>query len=647
MLALRRGARFRSQYLFSVSLAQDVKARVDIVDLIGESVPLIKSGRTFKARCPFHAEKTPSFVVDPQRQSWRCFGACSEGGDVFGWLQKRENIEFKDALRLLAQRAGIRLEPASPERAAREHLQQRLLDANSAALNWWRSLLADSPSAEHARAYVIERGIEEASAAQFELGYADGADGDLQRHLATLGFRSEELEQAGLIVITEHGPRDRFRNRLMFPIRNRAGACVGFSGRALDDDPAKYVNTPESPVFQKRGLLYGLNFAADAIRQAGSVVVVEGYTDVISAHAHGSPNTVASMGTALTEAQVALIAPLAKDVRFALDSDAAGQAATRRGIETVQHAFADGILRGQDRLSADIRIIELPPGRDPDDLIREQPDAWNALIAGARPFLDFLLDQARARHDLDQPRGRADFADELAPVIQRISDPVIRSAYVNRVAALAQVDPKLIASRPAPRGSERDAHRRAPAESPRRPQPRDPVQTAFAALVVAHDAVARQLDDAALDLIDDAEDRQIVAAHIAAQTPSDWTEQLSPAQQEQAAALRRYAADTLPPFTDAEAVDAALDAAQRIRERRSRDHLRILSMQVAEFDQALPHGPVAKAAAALARGDDDSLDPDILPAADMVLQVRDRAAALHNDDNREPRQQHAPVPSLE
>ena len=644
---MRRGAHIRSQYLFSVSLAQDVKARVDIVDLIGESVPLIKSGRTFKARCPFHVEKTPSFVVDPQRQSWRCYGACSEGGDIFGWIQKRENIDFKEALRVLAQRAGIRLEPASPERAARERLQQRLLDANSAALIWWRSLLADAPAAEHAREYVADRGIEEASAAQFEIGYADGVDGDLQRHLATLGFRSEELEQAGLIVITERGPRDRFRNRLMFPIRNRSGDCVGFSGRALDDDPAKYVNTPESPVFQKRALLYGLNFAADAIRQAGSVVVVEGYTDVISAHAHGSPNTVASMGTALTEAQVALIAPLTKDVRFALDSDAAGQAATRRGIETVQHAFADGILRGQDRLSADIRIIELPPGRDPDDLIREQPDAWNELIAGARPFLDFLLDQARARHDLDQPRGRADFADELAPVIQRISDPVIRSAYVNRVAALAQVDPKLIASRPAPRGSERDAHRRAPAEPPRRTQPRDPVQTAFAALAVAYDVVARQLDDDALDLIDDAEDRQIVAARIAAQPSPDWTGQLSPAQQEQAGALRRYAADALPPYTDADAVKAAVEIAQRIRELRSRELLRILSMQVAEFDQTLPHGSIAKAAAALARGDDDPLDPDILPAADMVLQVRDRAAALHNDENREPRQPHAAVPSLE
>ena len=632
MLALRRGARFRSQYLFSVSLAQDVKARVDIVDLIGESVPLIKSGRTFKARCPFHAEKTPSFVVDPQRQSWRCFGACAEGGDVFGWLQKRENIEFKDALRLLAQRAGIRLEPASPERAARERLQQRLLDANSAALNWWRSLLADSPSAEHARAYVIERGIEEASAAQFELGYADGADGDLQRHLATLGFRSDELEQAGLIVITEHGPRDRFRNRLMFPIRNRAGNCVGFSGRALDDDPAKYVNTPESPVFQKRALLYGLNFAADAIRQAGSVVVVEGYTDVISAHAHGSPNTVASMGTALTEAQVALIAPLAKDVRFALDSDAAGQAATRRGIETVQHAFAD------------IRIIELPPGRDPDDLIREQPDAWNTLIASARPFFDFLLDQARARHDLDQPRGHTDFVDELVPVLQRVSDPIIRSKYAARVAAAVNFDSKLIDARLASRGSEHDPHRRASAESPRQRQPLNPVQTAFAALAVVYDAVACQLNNDALDLIDDAEDRQIVATRIAVQPPSDWTERLTPALQEQAAALRRYAADTLPPYTDADAVAAAVDNAKRIREDRIRKKLRNWGTQIV---QAPPSKPIAQTAIALECGGDDPLDPDILPVADMMLQVRDHATALHNDENREPQQQHAPVPSLE
>ena len=633
MIALPRGA-LPIRRLRLVSVAQDIKARIDIVDLIGESVQLSKSGSTFKARCPFHNERTPSFVVDPRRQSWRCYGACSDGGDVFAWIEKRDNVDFRAALKLLADRAGIRLQSANPERAARERLQRRLIEANDAALSWWRGLLDDS-AGEHAREYIAARGISPESAATFEIGYADGADGDLQRRLGALGFRTEELEQAGLVVITERGPRDRFRDRLMFPIRNSSGECVGFSGRALGDDPAKYVNTPESPVFQKRALLYGLHLARSAIREAGFVVVVEGYTDVVSARAHGSANVVASMGTALTESQVALIAPLASDVRFALDADAAGQAATRRGIDTVRHAFdAEGFIRGQDRLSADIRIIQLPQGRDPDELIREQPDLWNRLVADAIPFLDFLLAQASARHDLSQPRGRADFADELAPVVHQIRDEIIQTDYIHRIAALAQVAPAAIARRRPRQGAEplpRSGTR--PDAQPRGPERRDKIQTTLVALAAFSRPAAQTLDGDAPGLIDDAEDRSILSAILAAEPSADWIAALPEPERARADALKRDAARSFAHLSDEDATAAAAEITARIRELRSREHLRLLSMQVAEFDRSLPHGPVALAAVALDRGDDAPLDPDLLPAADAVVQVRDRAVALHASPN--------------
>ena len=641
VLALKRGAILITPAAPFVSVAQDVKARIDIVDLISESVALNRSGRTYKARCPFHAEKTPSFVVDPQRQSWRCYGACAEGGDAFNWLQKRENIEFKEALRILAHRAGVRLEPASPEQAAREQLHKRLLEANAAALIWWRDQLAQSAAALHVREYVASRGIEQASVEQFELGFADGDGDQLLHHLGARGFRTDELEQAGLVVITEHGPRDRFRDRLMFPIRNRRGECVGFGGRTLAGDPAKYVNTPESPLFRKRGLLYGLHLAADAIRAAGHVVVVEGYTDVISAHAHGNANTVASMGTSLADAQVALIAPITRDIRFALDSDAAGQAATRRGLESTHQILgvrertsfdAYGAIQVQDEGKAEVRIIRLPASSDPDTLIREQPDRWKSLVQGAQPFLDFLFDQARARHDLDDPVGRRDFTDELAPIVNSIRDAVLAAEYVNRLAALARVDPRAIAVRRPARQSPaaQSSASAGPSSKPARPQP--PLhgpQAALVALAVAYPAAAAALDQDAPDLIDDAEDAQILAARLSLLADAEWTALLPEPSRDRVAQLRAYANSQLPPFTDEEAREAAQDSVERIRAQRQREYLRLLSFEVAENDRQLPHGEVAIAAAALARGDDDPLDPEILPAADAVVQVRDRAVALH------------------
>ena len=619
-----------------MSVTDEIKAQIDIVDLVSESVALQRSGQTFKARCPFHAEKTPSFVVDPRRQTWRCFGACAEGGDIFSWVMKRESVEFREALSRLAQRAGIQLQPRSPEAAARDEARQRLLAANEAALVWWRQLL-DAQEGQTAREHLAQRGLGADSVEKFGIGAAPSEPDGLVHRLGARGFRSEELERAGLVVMTEQGPRDRFRDRLMFPIRNARGDCVGFGGRTLIDEPAKYVNTPESPLFEKRSLLYGLNLARDAIRSAGHVIVVEGYTDVISAHEHGAAQTVASMGTSLTDAQVRLLKPLTRDIRFALDADTAGQAATRRGIETARAGMGAeprvqinprGLIRQQDELAADIRIIELPQGRDPDDLIRSEPHVWAQLVEDAPPFLDWLFERGRETHDLEQPRGRSDFVRELASLVQGIADPIVRGEYLQRLAALGRVDVGAL-----PRGTSGDpGSRAAPPPGPDdEPQPQrrsgDTVQEYLLRLAVSRSEAAAAIEHGALTLIDDAEDRAILAARLDC-ADAEWADDLPTSTQERIADLRR-SADVLPPLTRDEARAAAREACERLGARRTRESLRLQAQNIARIEQELDRSAVAEAAAAYSAGDADELSEELSEAAARVVQARDDALSLH------------------
>ena len=622
-----------------MSVTDEIKARIDIVDLVSESTPLQRSGQTFKARCPFHIEKTPSFVVDPRRQTWRCFGACSEGGDVFSWVMKRESVEFREALTRLAQRAGVQLEARSPEAAARDDARKRLLAANEAALAWWRRQLEqpEGRTGRTGREYLAQRGLSSDSVQKFGLGVAGSESEALLRHLSARGFRSEELERAGLVVVTEQGPRDRFRDRLMFPIRNPRGECVGFGGRTLIDEPAKYVNTPESPLFEKRTLLYGLDLARDAIRSAGYVIVVEGYTDVISAHEHGSAQTVASMGTALTDSQVGLLKPLTRDIRFALDADAAGQAATRRGIETARAGMGAsgqvaidprGIIRQQDQLAADIRIIQLPEGRDPDDLIRRDPQLWNELVEGAPAFLDWLFERGRETHNLEDARGRSDFARELAPLAYTIADPVIRDEYLNRVAAFARVEVSAL-----PRQTTFEHNRRtqepAAATAGTRQRVADGPQEYLLRLVVARDEAAEELGAGALGLIDDAADREILEARLGRLGDVEWAAELAASTQERVAELRAGARE-LPPLTMDEARAAARQAAERLGARRKRESLRLQTQNLARIEEELDRATVALAADAVSAGSGGELGPELTEAAARVVQARDDALSLHH-----------------
>lgn len=440
-----------------MSEVEEVKARLDIVEIVGETVVLQRSGRNHKARCPFHTEKTPSFHVFPDRQSWHCFGACGTGGDVLSYVMKRDGLEFREALGLLAERAGVSL--AGRGRAKEDEGRQRLLSAIDGAAAFFHQALLHSSEGSKARAYLAARGVDGETIESFQLGYSPDAWEALKSHLMERGYSDGELLAAGLLVESDRGGYDRFRGRLMFPIRDDRGRLAGFGARAIETDTnPKYINTPQSPIFDKGGLLYALDRAKDHVRQQGSIIIVEGYMDVIAAHQHGIGNVVASMGTAITERQVSLLKrythvvdgkPRQVDVVLCLDADEAGNEATLRGLgvttdnsDTELVAVHDwrGVLRIQEKIAADIKVISLPDGLDPDEAIRSQRERWDELVDHAKPVLDYLFDAVAGRLDLTQPRERARAVDELLPLVGAVTQPVVRVHYVQRLARMAQVD---------------------------------------------------------------------------------------------------------------------------------------------------------------------------------------------------------------
>ena len=408
-----------------MSVTDDIKAKLDILDVVSPHVSLQKSGRTFKANCPFHTEKTPSFIVNPERQSWHCFGACATGGDIFSFVMRAENLQFGDALRMLAQRAGVELSSA-PNREQSNAVHS----VNGAAAQYFQDVLK-SESGGAARKYLDDRKVGPQAREQFKLGLsADKWDGLIQ-YLRTHGYKREDAIAAGLIREGENGQVwDFFRNRLMFPIFDRNGNIIGFGARALDDSNPKYINTAQTDAFDKRGTLYALHFANAEIRQSGTAVIVEGYMDAIAAHEHGYKNVVASMGTALTENQVSQLRSLAREFVLALDPDDAGQEATLRSLESSWHVFRDAISRrntaNQSVLNQwtppTLKIAALPAGLDPDALIRTDPARWETIIAEAQPLLDFVIPALVRRSDLNVPDSRAHIVRELARLINRLDD---------------------------------------------------------------------------------------------------------------------------------------------------------------------------------------------------------------------------------
>jgi DNA primase len=432
---------------------EEIKSRLDIVDLVGEHVQLRKSGRNYSGFCPFHANtKTPSFYVFPETQTWRCFGACSEGGDVFSFAMKKNGWDFKEALVELAKRAGVTLEERRPADKVKLATEERLLALLDTAAEYYHQLLLHAPQAADARAYVDGRALSPETQAAFRLGFALESWDAARNHFNGQGYSDDDLLAAGLLTENEErGTRyDRFRNRLMIPIHNIDGRVVGFGARTLDPDGVpKYLNSPQTMLFDKSALLYGLDTARKPIRAEGQVVIVEGYMDVMQAWQAGYRNLVAQMGTALTEYQLRQLQRLTRRFILALDADAAGVNATLRGLQLARQTLdrdieirfdARGLVQMEGRLKADIRIVTLPEGNDPDKIIRTDPEAWPRLLKGARPVVEYIIDVTTRDLAADDAKGKADVARQVMPLISDIADPVERDHYRRMLAKKLQVD---------------------------------------------------------------------------------------------------------------------------------------------------------------------------------------------------------------
>ncbi len=487
-----------------MSVIDEVRERLDIVEVVGAYVSLQKAGRNFKARCPFHSERTPSFYVFPDSQRWHCFGACAEGGDVFSFVMKAEGWDFRTALEELARRAGVELTPRTPAQAQADEETERLREAVTEAVRYYHHLLRHAPEAAPARAYLERRGLSSETAERFQLGYSLAGREHLRSHLTGQGFTPAELVRAGLLIERDDGTTyDRFRDRLMIPIRDSRGRPVGFGARTLD--PAgvpKYMNSPQSALFDKGRTLFGLDMAREAIRQEGRAVIVEGYMDVMQAHQAGFRNVVAQMGTALTDPQVRQLQKLTRRFVLALDPDAAGVQATLRDLEVARETLdreweavfdPRGLLGFEGRLGAEIRILTLPPGNDPDDLIRRDPEQWRRLTEEATPVVEFVLQRLLTEGDREDAKVRAQIVERMLPLLRDVANPVERETYIQKVARALGVEPRAVQERL--RTVERAAARQSIAAEPpparRGPTPADLEGYCLATLLAQPDLLGR------------------------------------------------------------------------------------------------------------------------------------------------------------
>lgn len=404
-----------------------IRERINLVDFISESVKLKKMGRNFTGLCPFHNERTPSFVVSPERNIWHCFG-CGKGGDVYTFLMEMDKLEFPEALKLLAQKTGIELKQqfsGSPQNKLRE----QLFSIHHLLSEYYQYVLTTHSLGERGRYYLKNRGITNALIKTFALGFAPNAWDNATAFLKKKGFTDKELELSGVCVRGRSGLYDRFRNRIMFPLFNYRGQAIAFAGRLLEADvrEAKYINSPETPLYIKGETLYGLNVTKEAIRTQKTAVVVEGEFDVISSFHAGVTNVVAIKGTALTEMQVGLLKRFSEKIILALDQDSAGDAAARRGIEIA------------DRAGLDIRVVKVPNGKDPDEAARHNSALWQAAIDHAVPFYDFVIESAVLRFGTTEAFAKKKISDEVLPVVAKIENTIVKAHYVKKLSDVLEI----------------------------------------------------------------------------------------------------------------------------------------------------------------------------------------------------------------
>lgn len=410
-----------------------IKTKLDIVDLVGEYLQLKPAGSgSFKANCPFHQEKTPSFFVSKSKQIWHCFG-CGEGGDHFEFIQKIEGMEFPEALEFLAGKAGIELPKFNREAAG---IRQKLISINELAAKFYHKVLLESQSAAVARDYIEKRNLNPDIVDLFKLGYAPDKWEALLAFLKKKGYSENDIIQAGLAVRKERGSGcyDRFRNRLMFPIQNHQGKVVGFTARLLDPEAkeAKYVNTPQTKIYNKSEVIYGLDKAKREIQEKDLAIIVEGNMDVISSHQAGVANAIASSGTALTEDQVNLIKRYTENVAFAFDADSAGQAAAKRGIDM---ALQQGL---------NVSVITMGEAKDPDELINQGPEKWREAIKNRIGVMKYYFNKAKQDFDLNQARGKKEASHFLLGEISKIKDGVEQTHWIQELSRMIDVNEKVL-----------------------------------------------------------------------------------------------------------------------------------------------------------------------------------------------------------
>ena len=434
----------------AVGVVAEIKGRLPVADGVGETVQLKKAGTTLKALCPFHGEKTPSFVVTPGRDTWHCFG-CGKHGDIFTFVMERDTLGFAEALKVLAARAGVELDERTKQEDARNARLRTVLEG---AIAFYHAVLTSSKTGEPALAYLRGRGFTDATIEKHQLGWAPGGWDQLVRQLASKRqVTPAELLDVGLASPRQRGGGvyDRFRERVIFPIRDSNGHPVGLGGRILGkegdggtDTGPKYLNSPATPLFDKSRTLYLIDRAKTAIRKTGQAVIVEGYTDALMAHQAGFENVVASLGTALTPQQVGLITRYAKRIALAYDVDAAGEKAGTFGATALEEVIR-GLASDESGVELDdVRVVRLPEGRDPDEVMRDNPDEWREDVRVARPIVDHLIDVHARAHDLRTPGGQARFVDAVLPIIRNLPNPVLRDAYLGRVRQVSGVEERTL-----------------------------------------------------------------------------------------------------------------------------------------------------------------------------------------------------------
>jgi DNA primase len=408
-----------------------VRAQADIVQVISEYLTLKKAGANYKACCPFHSEKTPSFMVSPSKQIFYCFG-CGTGGNVFAFLMRQEGLSFPEAVRRMAERLGIEIKLSESD-AGQKQLREQLLDLCEFAGRFYHRCLLKAPEAEHARKYLAGRSLNEDALKAFSIGYAPGGWDTFLKAALKKGFKEDLLIQSGLAKKGEGKTYDAFRNRVMFPIHDTWGKLVAFGGRALEENVPKYINSPETPIYHKGETLYNIHRAKKAMSSNGSAIVVEGYTDLIRLALNGVENVVASLGTAFTQAQARLIKRYAPEVVLVFDSDAAGISAAGRGVE---------VLLSEDLR---VRVAVVPSGKDPDEFVlMSGADAFVRVLETASNFIEFHLDKALAGKNPNDIESKASVANTLANLVGRIPNPIRRQEYLRLVSGRMGIKPEFL-----------------------------------------------------------------------------------------------------------------------------------------------------------------------------------------------------------